>query len=492
MTSPSQSSHRPVANVLAWLALCCLTASSRHTDRPTHHWYDQGDPQYDLLRIATPLNESNENTVGNINTFYSSLYPQAIVLAHSSREVASAVRYAGATNRTVSPRSGGHAYDGCSLSGAVVVDVSRIRHVHLNHDKTLVKIGAGAKLGDVYRALGHHQLTIPAGSCFTVGIAGLTLGGGQGVLSRSHGLSIDSVVSAEVVTADGTLRVVNETHDADLFWGLRGGGNGNIGVVTEFEFRVVPAWSWHFYKAKLRFNASVLHQWQRWANNESRHSWHAVHLLRRDNYTEMQVLGLYRQDFTSLEGVRAHVKKQLNLAEEPWGISYNWEQVYQTMNWAPDNKPHDWIAQSAMPTESLEISTLEKVAAFVEAAPPGATLKVNFDALGGAVADVPAGATAFPHRNALFSIQFLVDFTPESDGNAIAGWLQQLSDGTAMGDHGAYRNYASTPGALGQGEQRNQMRRFYGDNLIRLQAVKEQYDKNGMFSSCAYSLNSSS
>jgi len=100
-------------------------------------------------------------------------------------------------------------------------------------------IGAGARLGDVYATLSGHGRTIPAGSCASVGVAGLTLGGGQGALTRAHGLTLDMLLAIEIVTADGEIRSVNESSDSDIFWALRGGGNGNFGVVTAFTFQTV-------------------------------------------------------------------------------------------------------------------------------------------------------------------------------------------------------------------------------------------------------------
>src|SRR6185312_14675612 len=102
-------------------------------------------------------------------------------------------------------------------------------------------IGAGAKLQDVYAGLARAGRCLPAGTCPSVGIAGLTLGGGIGVLSRKYGLTCDRLVSARVVTADGALRTVSSSAEPELFWALRGGGGGNFGIVTSFSFDTVPA-----------------------------------------------------------------------------------------------------------------------------------------------------------------------------------------------------------------------------------------------------------
>lgn len=142
-------------------------------------------------------------------------------------------------------------------------------------------IGAGARLIDVYAALAAHGRALPAGSCPTVGIAGLTLGGGVGVLSRSYGLTADRVQQVELVTADGTLHRADAGTDPDLFWASRGGGGGNFGVATSFTVSTVPApalttfslnWPW-------AAAADVLAGWQQWAPPAPDEIWSTLLLL---------------------------------------------------------------------------------------------------------------------------------------------------------------------------------------------------------------------
>ena len=404
------------------------------------------------------------------------------MLAESAQEVSAAVLYATAAGQTVATRSGGHDYIGCSLSGDVTIDVSNINHVTAPDGQGRTRIGAGAKLGDVYTQLDTHAVTIPAGSCFTVGIAGLTLGGGHGVLARSEGLTIDKLVSMEVVTADGVIRTASSTQNADLFWALRGGGNGDLGVVTEFEFQTVPTYSWHFYKIEQDFDVDVLYGWQAWAFNEEDHSWHAAHLLMKNGALKMAMLGLYRADEKTYSWVQNRVQTQFGAS--PTMATWTWTEVYDNLNWAPDNEPHKWTADSAMPQSDLSKATLQQIATAVqqiETTHPGATLNANFDAYGGVIDDILPSSTAFPHRNSKFSIQFLTKFSfSDQDGNAVTQWLQQLLIDTGLNTHGAYRNYAS-PSA-------DQLVRFYGSNLAQLQLAKQQYDSNGVFSTCTHAL----
>jgi UDP-N-acetylenolpyruvoylglucosamine reductase len=167
--------------------------------------------------------------------------PAVIVRPQSNEDVAAAIQYARDNHLKLSLRSGGHSMSALSTNdGGLVIDLSHFNTVEvIDSARHLVRIGAGAKWGDAAETLEAHGLAISSGDTNSVGVGGLTLGGGIGWLVRKHGLTIDSLEAAELITADGrTLRVSAEEH-ADLFWALRGGG-GNFGVVTSFEFRAQP------------------------------------------------------------------------------------------------------------------------------------------------------------------------------------------------------------------------------------------------------------
>ncbi|MGH2385462.1 MAG: FAD-binding oxidoreductase, partial [Candidatus Limnocylindria bacterium] len=165
-------------------------------------------------------------------------------MATTAADVAETIRFARRFGLRTTPRSGGHCFAGRSSNGDIVIDVTPMSTVSIANG--VATVGAGARLGDLYDALEGHDRTIPAGTSPTVGIAGLTLGGGLGLLGRMYGLTCDHLLRARVVLADG--RVVecaeagcDEDHRADLFWALRGSGGGQLGVVTSLMFSTVPA-----------------------------------------------------------------------------------------------------------------------------------------------------------------------------------------------------------------------------------------------------------
>ncbi|MDX6401356.1 MAG: hypothetical protein QOF27_1962, partial [Gaiellaceae bacterium] len=201
------------------------------------------------------------------NTRFDGIRPRAVVYCASRQDVQRTVRWARKHAVRIVARSGGHSYGGYSSSASgVIVDVSRLKGVTLDARGRAI-VGAGARLIDVYDALWRHGRTVPAGSCPTVGIAGLALGGGVGLASRKFGLTCDNLLEATVVLADGSAVVANAHQHSDLYWALRGGGGGNFGIVTRLVFRTHPVgqvatysleWPWSDAK-------SVVQAWQKLA-----------------------------------------------------------------------------------------------------------------------------------------------------------------------------------------------------------------------------------
>ncbi|TMC21059.1 MAG: FAD-dependent oxidoreductase, partial [Chloroflexi bacterium] len=160
---------------------------------------------------------------------YDSIQPAAIAYCASAKDVQNCLAFVRNFALPVAPRAGGHSYAGYSTTTGLLIDVTRMNEITTDVTSGTALIGAGARLIDVYARLAQDNLVLPAGSCPTVGITGLTLGGGIGVLGRKFGLTCDNMLSAQVVTADGRLLICNTQHYADLFWTLRGGGGGNFG-----------------------------------------------------------------------------------------------------------------------------------------------------------------------------------------------------------------------------------------------------------------------
>lgn len=169
---------------------------------------------------------------------YAKIRPRAVVRCRTPADVIETIAFARGSRLELAIRSGGHCFAGGSSTHGLLIDLSRISAVRLSDD--VATVGAGGLLGDIDDVLAAHGRAIVAGACPSVGIGGLTLGGGLGILGRAYGLTSDRLLAADVVLADGSLVTCDEQHHADLFWALRGAGAGGFGVVTSLTFRTVP------------------------------------------------------------------------------------------------------------------------------------------------------------------------------------------------------------------------------------------------------------
>jgi FAD/FMN-containing dehydrogenase len=166
--------------------------------------------------------------------------PAAIVRVANAEDVSRIVRYARATGTELAVRCGGHSTAGHGTTdGGIVIDLRDLTRIEIHPDDRTAWADGGLTAAEVATATAEHGLAIGFGDTGSVGIGGITLGGGIGYLVRRHGLTIDSLIAAEIVTADGQIRLIDEQHDPDLFWAIRGGG-GNFGVVTRFRYRLHP------------------------------------------------------------------------------------------------------------------------------------------------------------------------------------------------------------------------------------------------------------
>lgn len=193
--------------------------------------------------------------------------PRMIVRCADVADVIAAVKYARETETLISIRGGGHNGAGlCTSDDSLCIDLSGIKYVRVDPIEKTVRVGAGCTWADVDHATQAFGLAVPSGTISTTGVSGLTLGGGHGYLTRKYGLTIDNLLGADVVLADGSVVTADAKHNADLFWAIRGGG-GNFGVVTSFLFRAHPVSQffagvtlWHIDQAaeRLRWYADFL------------------------------------------------------------------------------------------------------------------------------------------------------------------------------------------------------------------------------------------
>ncbi|MCS0600618.1 FAD-binding oxidoreductase [Streptomyces sp. LP11] len=433
------------------------------------------------------------------NTRFDGLKPAAVAYVAHTDDIRTTLAYARAHQLKVSIRNGGHSYAGYSSGdGRLILDVSRLNRIRVSGGQAVV--GAGSKLIDVYRALGAKGVTIPAGSCPTVGVSGLVLGGGHGVVSRAYGLTCDSLTQATLITADGTQVTADAGHHSDLFWALRGAGNGNFGVVTELHFKTHPApqavtayLSWPWAKA-----AAVLKAWQSWAPSQPDEIWSSLHLscspgrtpsisvscFSLGTYGELQnaVDRLAHQagaDATSVTLRRRGYEEAMEIYAGCSSFSAD-AQCHlpgSTPGRSPQGKlgRETYAARSDFFDRSLSAAGIQTVLKQI-AGVRGGGGSIAFTALGGAVNRVAPTATAFVHRRSRMLAQYIASWGAGASGSTAQSWLTAAH--TAMRPHAsgaAYQNYTDPT-------LKNWRKAYYGDASPRLTKVKQQYDPQRFFS----------
>jgi FAD/FMN-containing dehydrogenase len=441
-----------------------------------------GDPRLSRLdarlqgRLLKRGTASYESARLIFNSRYDGVRPLAVAEVASAADVRACLQWAAAEGVPLRLRSGGHSYAGASTgSGALVVDVGRLRGIRLEADGTAV-VGAGARLIDVYAALAARGRTVPAGSCPSVGIAGLALGGGHGLAVRRYGLLCDSLTGAEVLLPSGRALSVSRRREPDLLWALRGVGGGNLAVVTAFRLRTSPAPRVSRYRVAWPWSsaADALEAWQEWLRGLTPAVGSSICSLSQGS------IAVFGQAFLGEDEVRARLAPLL--ASAPGGRLTTRSDTYLQMQryWAgcrgrsiadcrvPEHRDR-FAAGSVYLRRPLSRAGVLALVALADRG-VGAIL---LDAYGGATERLGAEDAAFAHRHALASIQILAYWT-EGAGAAQRAWVRQTrAQLRRFGGQGAYVNYIEAPYPGWQQDA-------YGRSLGRLRALVRRYDPQGL------------
>jgi FAD/FMN-containing dehydrogenase len=422
--------------------------------------------------------------------------PAAIARCVTDADVAACVRFAAGSRVPFAMRSGGHSYPGWSSSTGLVIDVSRMNQVVVDTAAKTARIAAGARLADVYAALAAKGMALAAGSCPTVGIAGLAMGGGVGVLTRAYGLTCDAVRVVDIVTADGQLRQASSAADSDLFWALRGGGGGSFGAATAFTvaLRPAPAVNTFYYEWPMERAADVLAAWQTWIVNADRRLSTTCKLLCDPTSGTRRALiaGAWIGPAKDLD---AQVKPLLGTLAKPVSTSVHAHSYAEAMLLEAGCRVTDDAAgcvasaltpakrQAFAATSSILTAPLNELAVKTAVDNANAAMNVHgmieggvsFDALGGAVLDLDDNATAFAHRSAAAIVQYTATWDGTLPPTAFDMYVRsyRAAMGIWMGA-GAYVNYADRTIV-------NYPDAYWPGAYPRVQQVKQRYDPAELF-----------
>ena len=400
------------------------------------------DARYDELRVPW-------------NTLYADRRPAAIARCVRAEDVQACLEFAAHERIPVAARSGKHSYAAYSLpENGLVVDLAALSRVAVAGSRA--RVGAGAQLLPVYEAIGAAGQALPAGTCRSVGIGGLTLGGGISVLGRKYGLTSDHLVSARVVTPDGCLRTASEHSEPDLYWALRGGGGGNFGIVTEFTFRTDPAPGLTVFRLAYPAGAAAdaFDAWQEWMDGAPDELWSGC-TVEANPDAVTGVGGVYVGPKKNLAPLLDKMPPATRTVEE---MSYLEAMRYYAGGPGPGFR---FAASSRMLRHHL---SGQHVADLVQEQTDGAVL---FDSFGGALGRVAPDATAFPHRDAKASAQIFFGAEGRTEAAARKA-VAEVRDGLGAGTTG-YVNYIDP-------EMPDWPTAYYGRNLARLRRVARRYD----------------
>jgi FAD/FMN-containing dehydrogenase len=441
--------------------------------------------------VVAPGNSAYDSARRLYSPRYDSVRPGAVVFCESAQDVWRTVRWSRRHSIRIVARSGGHSYGGYSTCKGVVVDVTRMNGITVNAAAGTATIGSGARLIDVVQALASQGRMIPAGSCPTVGIAGLTLGGGHGFSGRRYGLTSDNLRSLVIVTASGQALLASATQHPDLFWACRGGGAGQFGIVTSFVFNTHPASDVVTYRATWNWNdaAAVMAAWQAWAPSTPDELFSMCDLIATDG-PGGPLVASNGQYFGSEAALQTLLQPLVNAAA-PQSLTIRTRSFLNAaLDWANCSEYARCHLVGSVPNAEVGRSDFlaksDYVATFLPSAGIQAMIQwiaqrqndpalgggsILLDAYGGAINRVAKSATAFVHRDQLFSVQYVAAASSAAD----LAWLRGFR--AAMGPFvsgQAYQNYIDP-------DLPRPNIAYYGSNYGRLRRVKARYDPKNVF-----------
>jgi FAD/FMN-containing dehydrogenase len=405
--------------------------------------------------------------------------PAVIARVADAADVARVVSLAREAGLELAVRSGGHSVAGHSVSeGGIVIDLSAMRKLDIDTEQRTAWAETGLTAAEYTAATGAHGLATGFGDTGSVGIGGITLGGGVGYLVRKHGLTIDSLLAAEVVTADGQLLCVNAETHPDLFWAIRGGG-GNFGVATRFKFQLHPVDAIVGGMLMLPATPEVIAAFIAEAEAAPEELSTIANVMPAppmpfvpaEHHGRLIILAILVHAGGGEAGERA-VAPFRALASPIADMlkPMRYPEIYPP----DDDSYHPTAASRTMFVDTIDRGVAGTIVDRLQAS--DASMRVaQLRVLGGALARVPAGATAFAHRASRIMVNIAAFYNGPEDQVVRAAWVSDFAAALRQSDAGAYVNFLGD-----EGEAR--VRAAYpGATWDRLAAIKRRYDPANLF-----------
>ena len=406
-------------------------------------------------------------------------HPAVIIRVADADEIARVISLARESGLELAIRSGGHSPFGhCVSEGGIVLDLSNMRDLQIDVERRTAWVETGLTAGEFTSAAGAHGLAVGFGDTGSVGIGGITLGGGVGYLVRKYGLTIDSLVAAEVVIANEQLLHVDANNHPDLFWAIRGGG-GNFGVATRFQFRlhevgpvvggmlILPATA----DVIAGFIAAAGAAPEELSTIANVMTAPPMPMLPEEYYGKPVVMSMlvYASESSDAERVLAPFRALAKpLADMVKPMTY--PEIYPP----EEGGYHPVAAGRTMFVDSIDSSVAETILSYLRSS-TGSMAVAQLRVLGGAMARVPADATAFAHRASKIMVNVAALYERPEEKSIHEAWVTDFAAALQQGDRGAYVNFLSN-----EGEER--VRSAYpGQSWERLRRIKARYDPTNLF-----------
>lgn len=407
--------------------------------------------------------------------------PALIVRPVDAVDVSRVVSLARETGLELAIRSGGHSLAGYGTSeGGIVLDLSDMKHLEINVEERTAWAEAGLIAGEYILATADHGLATGFGDTPSVGLGGLTTGGGIGYLVRKYGLTIDNLLAARVVTADGEIRHVDAETHPDLFWAIRGGG-GNFGVVTHFKFQLHKVDTIVGGMLILPARADVIAAFAAQADAAPDELSTIVSIMPAPPMPFIpqeyhgQIITLAMMVYTGDVDEGLRVVAPFRQLAEPI-VDMIGPMPYPEIFWPEDPDFHPVSALRSKFIDRVDERTAQIMLDQLQQAPPAMMSIAEFRVLGGAMSRVPAEATAFAHRSARVMASFIVQYENPDEAAIHNAWVVKASAALDQGEGGVYVNF------VGDDEGKARIQDAY-PGLIweRLTAIKAKYDPTNLF-----------
>lgn len=488
------SSFRNICLPLTFLTIICLSFSNASTKviKELKSCLQSNGSNTTSILVVRNTNSNRYDSINYQWNTISDIFPLAYIVPLSTKDVQNAIRCGRATNVRIFPKSGGHSYEKYSFgdSRSIVLDLRNLSEIRVNKKDKTAQIGAGTLLSDIYLTLWTNgKYGIPSANCTSVGIGGVTLGGGYGFWSKRFGLTADNVIVMDFVDAQGNYLKVNRDNHADLFWALLGGGLGNFGVVTKFEFKLFDAAALMVKQISFSFDVSLFEQifkaFQCW-NYENRNGTAYIGMTVTQTDITVKIIDTDLSDGDVRNIIARFPAQRL----KPVSIkSMNFIEL-TLENSTPNAKApedlrnvtrmsiskHGYKAKSYFSSKILTRREILQLKPSLSSVP--SEIFLQFGSFGGIVNRIPKNETSFFHRDSLYLIQVGIsppDAQPEIELQQ-QKWLKEFENVAKILDNGeSYQNYVD-------GELRNDfLQRYYGDNLRRLIEIKRRIDPDNYF-----------